>query len=118
MTLIGLISALVLICAGRKPKAYGNCIRFTVGKNWGGVNLGIVIITDNTPTDHTLQHEHGHAIQNAMYGLAFPFIVAIPSFIRYWIREIQYKVGKPPKTEYDAIWFEKEATELGAKYFN
>ena len=116
MTVIGLISALVLICTGHKPKAYGRCLHFTVGENWGGVSLGIVIITDTTPTDHTLRHEHGHALQNVKYGVAFPFIVAIPSFIRYWVREIQYRSGHPPKTDYDAIWFEKEATELGTEY--
>lgn len=44
-------------------------------------------------------------------------VVALPSVIRYWIREIQYKCKKPPKTDYDAIWFEGQATKSGLKYF-
>lgn len=116
MTLIGLISACVLICAGYKPKRWGGCLYFNVGKNWGGVNLGLVFITDENDTEHTKNHEFGHAIQNCRYGVLMPFIVCIPSFIRYWYRKIRTKKGLKNETAYDDIWFEGEATKLGNQY--
>lgn len=113
LTLIGLIVALVLICTGHKPKRHGGCFYFNVGKSWGGLNLGLVFLTDERDSEHTKNHEFGHAVQNAKYGLLMPFIVCIPSVIRYWYREI-----KKPTTDYDDIWFEGEATKLGNEYIN
>lgn len=116
LTLAGLIVASVLMCLGFKPKKYGWCYYFEVGKNWGGLNLGIICITDNEPTKHTKNHEHGHAVQNCMFGPLMPFIVCIPSAIRYWYRELNYnKKGKKPPTEYDDAWFEGQATRIGNK---
>ena len=88
MTLIGLASALVLICLGYKANTYGGRLHFTVGKKWGGMSLGTVIITDDNAPEHTMNHEFGHSIQNCYYGFLMPFIVCIPSAIRYWyVRE-------------------------------
>lgn len=116
LTLIGLLVGLVLLCAGRKPKKWGPCWYFEIGENWGGLELGVIFLTDKTPSEHTKNHELGHAIQNTKYGLLMPFIVCIPSAVRYWVREIQRRIGKPPKTKYDDIWFEGEATALGEEY--
>ena len=117
MTLIGAITACVLICAGHKPKRWGGCFYFNVGKNWGGVNLGLVFLTDGSDSTATKNHEFGHSIQKAKYGVLMPFIVAIPSATRYWSRELKYnKKGIKPPTAYDDVWFEKEATELGNKH--
>ena len=48
-----------------------------------------------------------------------PFVICIPSAIRYWYREFIWhcnkeKFNKLP--EYDAIWFEGQATKWGKKY--
>ena len=119
MTLIGLISACVLFCIGYRPTRYGYCIHFTVGKNWGGLNLGIFIFTDEKTSEVTKAHEHGHALQNCLYGFLMPFIVAIPSAIRYWHREMKYYAkGKNPPTEYDSVWFEGQATKWGTNFIN
>ena len=119
MTLIGGLVALVLLCTGHKPKKWGGCWYFTIGKNWGGVELGLVFLTDNNENEHTKNHEFGHAIQNCFYGPLMPFIVCIPSAIRYWYRELRYRrKGLQPTTKYDDIWFEGEATELGYMYIN
>lgn len=118
LNLVGFIVALVLLCTGAKPKKHGGCIYFNIGKNWGGVNLGLVFITDSDDDDDTKNHEFGHAIQNAKYGLLMPFIVSIPSATRYWYREIMERNGHPPKTDYYDVWFEAEATELGNEYMN
>lgn len=116
MAIIGYGAMLVLKALGYKAEKYGWCYHFSVGKNWGGVSLGRVIITDDKTTKHTLNHEHGHAIQNALYGILFPFIVAIPSAIRYHYRNTQEKKGIELKTEYDDAWFEGQATQWGDKY--
>lgn len=94
MTLIGLIVALVLVIAGFKPKKYGYCIHFEVGEHWGGLELGVVFLTDKTSGIRTKNHELGHGIQNAILGPLFPFLVAIPSSIRYWLREYKTRKGK------------------------
>lgn len=118
MVIIGYGAMLVLKALGYKAERYGWCYHFSVGKNWGGISLGCVIITDDKTTKHTLNHEHGHAIQNALYGILFPFIVAIPSVIRYHYRNAQEKKGVKLKTEYDDAWFEGQATKWGDKYEN
>jgi hypothetical protein len=113
MTLIGLAAMLILSAAGKRRERWGYCYHYIVGKGWGGVSLGFVIITSERPSTHTKNHEHGHALQNCKYGLAMPFIVCIPSFLRYWYRELRQRIGKPCATNYDAIWFEGEATAMG-----
>lgn len=116
MTLIGGLVAAVLLCAGYRPKRWGGCWHFTVGKNWGGVELGLVFLTDSNENKHTKNHEFGHAIQNCFFGPFMPFIVCIPSAIRYWYREFKYnRKGIRPPTNYDDIWFEGQATKLGTK---
>lgn len=116
MTLTGLIVAVALICLGHKPKRWGGCLCFNVGENWGGLSLGLVMIVSKRDLESTKNHEFGHAIQNCRYGVFMPFVVCIPSAIRYWYREIRAKKGLQNKTSYDAIWFEGEATKLGNKY--
>lgn len=114
MTLIGLIVALVLLITGHKPHRFGYTFYFKVGKSWGGLELGALFITDANPSKHTLYHEHGHGFQNLWWGPLFPFVIGIPSAIRYWYRELHYwRKGKVPSTRYDDIWFEGQATALG-----
>lgn len=126
-TLVGLAVALFLRLKGKKPIIAGYCIMFPLDIDFG-ISLGVVIIA---PKESILSlynrdnkipaliydygiiaHEHGHSIQNAYLGLLFPFLVAIPSFIRFWWRE-----WNKPKTDYDAIWFEGSATKTGKKFF-
>lgn len=88
---------------------------FNIGENWGGVTLGIVIVTENTKNAALLNHEFGHALQNCKYGLLMPFIVAIPSAIRYQHRKWRTKHGLVNTKGYYDIWFEREANYLGDK---
>ena len=115
MTLIGLFSALCLVCVGKRANTFGGCLWFAVGEKWGGVSLGIVIITGRETSLHTLKHEYGHSIQNARYGIFFPFLVGIPSAFRYCKRRILQAKGHVLEP-YDSVWYEAEATELGNKY--
>lgn len=118
MTLIGLLAALALLITGHKPYKFGYTFYFKVGKSWGGLNLGAVFITDSTPSEHTLCHEHGHGLQNCVFGVLFPFLIGIPSAVRYWYREYVHK-HEPTRylPPYDAIWFEGQATTWGIIYF-
>lgn len=119
MTLIGAIVAIVLLVTGHKPHRFHYLIYFEVGSGWGGVELGAFFVVSRDASLHTKQHESGHGLQNIMLGVFMPFVICIPSAIRYWWRHFQIKKGRgatlPP---YDSIWFEGWATRLGEKYFN
>ena len=118
LTLVGCLTALVLMILGYKSYGkYGYSWVFEVGERWGGLNLGPVIIVSKPFNDHTMKHEHGHAIQNCWFGPFMPFLVCIPSAIRYWYRELKYnRHGKNPPTEYDDVWFEGSASKIGYKF--
>lgn len=87
-----------------------------IGKNWGGFSLGVCFFVANDMgeqwTLHTMKHEYGHTIQNARFGLLMPFLITIPSVIRYWYQTNRDNKGLPNKP-YESIWFEKQATKLG-----
>lgn len=118
MTLIGCLAAVGLLIIGIKPKKWGHCYYFEVGDNWGGVNFGFIFIVSKNSSEHTKNHEHGHGHQNCMYG-PFMIIISLMSVARYWYREIRYhKNGLIPPTEYDAVWYEGEATKIGTEFMN
>ena len=117
LTLIGLIVAFVLVCAGHRPKKWGWCYYFEAGTGWGGLELGIIFLTSKDPSKKCKHHEFGHAIQNCYFGPLMPFIVCIPSAIRYWYRRSRESRGLRNYTSYDSIWFEGQATRLGIKYY-
>lgn len=117
MVIIGCIVSAALIVAGYKPTKSGGGWKFEVGDYWGGVSLGLCSIVDKESQWHTRAHEYGHSLQNAIWGFFFPFIIGIPSAIRYWIFEYRLKHNKP-NPDYNAIWFERQATEWGIKTFN
>lgn len=119
MTLVGLIVAFVLVIAGYKPKKWNYCYYFEVGESWGGLELGAFFITNKNSSQHVKNHEHGHGIQNCYLGPFMPFVICVPSAIRYWYREIKYlRKNKMPPTDYDSIWFECSATKLGVELNN
>ena len=89
-------------------KNYG-MLEIRLLKNWGGCNLGLVYLRDITSNESISSHEIGHSYQ-VWLGIFFPFIVAIPSAVRWWIRRLQPNKQHKP---YDAIWFEASATDSG-----
>ena len=94
MTFIGAVVALALLCVGKKPQRHAGSIYFNVGKSWGGVELGCFSLTDSNNSTHAKNHEFGHSLQNCLWGPLFPFVVCIPSAIRYWLREFKTQTGK------------------------
>ena len=115
MTLIGCVVAAILMIGGKKPVKYGWCWCFEIGAGWGGVELGPVFLVSRTAGESTKKHEVGHAIQNVRYGVLMPFIVCIPSAVRYWYRKLRKSISHPCTTAYSDIWFEAEADRLGAE---
>ena len=98
-------------------KKHGYCYYLNVGKSWGGVELGMFFLTDSHDSNATKWHEHGHSVQNCFWGPLMPFVICIPSAIRYWYREFKYdRKGLRAPTAYDSIWFEGDATRTGRKY--
>lgn len=118
MTLIGLITTVVLLLFGHKPKRNQYSWYFTIGKNWGGLELGCMCLVSENTSQNTLNHEFGHQIQNCIYGPGMIFIT-LASAARYhyrnWIKKHKPEIKLPP---YDSIWFEGEATNIGNHYYN
>ena len=118
MTTIGLVVLLVTLPFGKFGVYHGRIYK-RIGKNWGGLELGCFFLCDNSADEYILAHESGHGLQNCLWGPLMPFVICIPSAIRYWYREFIWhfnkeKFNKLP--EYDAIWFEGQATKWGKKY--
>ena len=104
------------MCCGFKSKKFYGRRYLVVGKDWGGVELGINFIVSDGSGNRTKSHELGHTYQNAILGVFVIFLGWIPSASRYWYRELKYyRRGLTPKTDYDAFWYEKCATDTGRK---
>lgn len=118
MTLVGSVVALVLIIAGYKPQKNQYGFVFVTGNNWGGVEMGPFAIVNNNPTQHLLDHEFGHSLQNCYFG-PFMIFISLASAARYWYREYLHLIKKVRYSEmpdYDDIWFEGTASYLGKHY--
>lgn len=116
MTLAGIFAAAGLRLAGHKTKKWGWCRYFEIGEGWGGCELGLFFVVNRRPSDHIRNHEHGHALQNCLWGPLMPFIICIPSFLRYHYRRLVKKRHPERKLpNYDAIWFEGQATDWGTR---
>lgn len=95
ITSIGAILALCLLITKHKPKLYNGYVHFSIlNSNWGGMSFGPFIFTDTEPSNQLLNHECGHSIQNIILGPFMPFIVSIPSAVRYWLRTFKTIKGK------------------------
>ena len=118
MTLIGTIIIGALRIFGYKPyrNQYGWACE--IGENWGGLEIGPYCLVNKNPSQHTLDHEFGHALQNCYFG-PFMIFISLASAARYWYREYLVGVKKKKYSElndYDVIWFENMASTWGAYY--
>lgn len=119
MTIPGLlVTGFCILFLKGKPHKNGYSYIVEIGGNWGGLELGAVALcgnyseTDPYWFDHTRKHEFGHSVQQLIFGPLQVFIVGIPSAIRYWYQ----RLTPGPHQDYDAIWFEKTATNWGTKW--
>jgi len=116
-TIISGLVTLAMLVTGHKMHKWGWCGYFEVGKHpWGGTEWGLIFLKDRFSGDMLKNHEFGHAIQNCIFGPFMLILISLPSSLRYWVRRLQERIGRPPKTDYDAIWFEGWATELGTRH--
>lgn len=116
-TLPGLLAAAVMRLCGHKSKKWGWCRYFEFGRGWGGLSLGLYFFTNRDPSDHIRNHEHGHALQNCLWGPLMPFFISAPSFLRYHYRRLRKRKSPTTKLKpYDAIWFEGQATRWGTRH--
>ena len=107
----GLCAIAALICGAKREKA-GRCLLFRRGKSWGGFSLGVFLFVCEDADGSVLLHEEGHSVQNCIYGPLMPFIVSIPSAVRYWRRRLG---KKKPRRPYGSAWFEAQATRFGER---
>lgn len=115
--ILGFIVFLSLLLTFHKPFIYNGNIGFKIGRFWGGFNLGIFFVRDKESSITVSDHEVGHSYQDAFLGIISLLIIQIPSVIRYWYRYLKYeRKGLDPKTDYDAMWFEDNATQIGIFY--
>ena len=118
MSLIGCIVTLGLLIIGKKPKRNQYGWYFEIGKNWGGSELGCMCIVNENPSQHILDHEFGHGVQNCFFG-PFMIFISLASAARYWYREYLTQIKHIPYhllPVYDSIWFEGDATRIGTYY--
>lgn len=94
MSTIGLIVGLALTITGHLPKVFHGRLYWEVGKNWGGLDLGCFFVCSKGSSVSLKQHEAGHGLQNIIFGPFFPFIIGIPSALRYWLREMKTQKDK------------------------
>lgn len=93
-TLYGCIVALFLLFVGVKPRHFYQNIYFEIGEGWGGLEAGPFFLVDRGATLYLKQHEAGHGIQNIIFGPLTPFLITIPSAVRYWLRTFKEQKGK------------------------
>ena len=94
MTLLGAVIALALLLTGHRPGRLGPNVYFDVGCGWGGMEYGAFFFVERNAARETILHEAGHGIQNLLLGPLMPFVVCIPSALRYWMRNCKTLAGK------------------------
>lgn len=122
MTLIGAFIALGCIIAEKEPKIFNHTIYFVFGHGSWGFSCGAFFFLSKDCEDNFEMklHESGHCYQNIMLGVFMPFIVSIPSMVRFYYRDWLVKTKRKKYYElppYDNAWFENWATKLGKKCF-
>ena len=120
-TLVGFICFIALLPWTKKVGIVANTIVIELklqnsAGGWGFSSGGFIF--SNSPTiwdrDQFLYHEWGHSWpQIVAMGPLHPFLVSIPSAIRFWYRSKTKKWLAP----YDAVWFEGTATRWGTRWF-
>ena len=94
MTLLGAVIALGMLLSGHAPKKLGPNVYFEAGLGWGGMEYGAFFFVARDASERTRLHEAGHGIQNLVLGPLMPFLVCIPSALRYWMRNCKTLAGK------------------------
>ena len=114
-TVVGAFMALGALCLGGKPERNGPSAIIRIGRGWGGVSIGAFALCSKDAGEAVRKHEFGHSLQNCLMGPIWPFIVGIPSAIRYWAYERNRRLGKE-NFDYYSAWFEATASDWGTRF--
>lgn len=123
MTLFGAIVAIGCLVTVHKPHKFHQNVYFVFGHGgWGFEAGGFFFLSKECADNLSMkQHESGHGLQNIVYGVFMPFLVSIPSAVRFWHRDWLVKTKRKKYSElppYDSIWFEGQATAWGEKHYS
>lgn len=110
MTVLGAIALLILYALNYEVKKYKTTWYVVVPGKWGGIALGMFFVVCEE-SEGLLNHEYGHTIQNAVYGVGMIFI-GLASLIRATVRTVLLNNGKK-LSPYESVWYERQATEWG-----
>lgn len=114
MNIIGAVGVAFFKARGYEVKRHGGSYYVLCGgTGWGGVSFGMFFFYQENVTEYGKNHEYGHSLQNCLWGPLFPFVISIPSAVRYWNRRMKQEKGIKLETSYDDIWFEGQATKWG-----
>ena len=132
----GWVVALVMLISGHRPKSYGYSLYFETRwlKHCGFAAGPFFVLATDSVNQSMKQHEYGHTLQTLCWGPLALFVITIPSIIRYHYRRfvqarMQKRLNKKKITSaeyslwlsqfpaYDSVWFEAQATKLGALAF-
>lgn len=136
--LFGLLVAIVLLLSWHRPYVFGFAVYFRVRFAHGsGCEFGpFFVLSEDCSDDLRMKcHEHGHGIQALWWGPIMLLVIGLPSLIRFHWRDHKEKSMKKKRAllkitaeqydawlstypDYDDIWFEHQATELGLRYFS
>ena len=117
MSMIGLLAMIFTLPFGEFKIYHGRLCKRIGNPYWGGLDLGCFFFISDFNDDSLLAHEAGHGLQNCLWGPLFPLVIALPSAARYQYRNyISKKYPSVQLPDYDAIWFEGQATQWGKKY--
>ena len=93
MNIFGGIMCLIALCCKWPVHKYRNAIEIVVPKNFGGLELGMFFLRGPN-NQGVAPHEYGHSIQMLWWGPLFPFVVGLPSALRYWLRHFKTPSGR------------------------
>lgn len=83
----------------------------------GRTRARLFFLKDSRESLSLMKHEQGHGLQNIYWGVLMPFVITIPSAIRYWYRRALTARGRIDLVPYSAIWFEADADRRGAELY-
>ncbi|MCB0429861.1 MAG: VCBS repeat-containing protein [Flavobacteriales bacterium] len=100
--------------ANRQNAAYPGQSGMTLGSFIMGTNL------EASTDDQIFMHEFGHTLQSRVFGVVYPFVVAIPSGLSCLTScaTIVGFRGSYAISKHETRWYELQANRKAAKYFD
>lgn len=121
LTTFGAIVALGCLLTGHKPHIFASRYVYFIFENatgWGFEGGPFFFLSRDAHYTSLMQHEAGHGLQNVVFGPLAPFLINIPSMIRFHYRNwVSKKHPEKPLPDYYSIWFEAQASEWGMKHY-